>query len=81
VLAVEDPAVATSGEYERGAHIFDPRTGRDRRACSRSRSSDRTPGSPTPMRPRRSRSARTAPPGPPRWRATTRCASRATAAC
>jgi thiamine biosynthesis lipoprotein len=28
VLAVEDLAVATSGEYERGAHIVDPRTGR-----------------------------------------------------
>jgi thiamine biosynthesis lipoprotein len=27
VLAVEDLAVATSGEYERGAHIFDPHTG------------------------------------------------------
>ena len=27
VLAVEDLAVATSGEYERGAHIVDPRTG------------------------------------------------------
>ena len=28
VLAVEDLAVATSGEYERGAHILDPHTGR-----------------------------------------------------
>jgi FAD:protein FMN transferase len=28
VLAVEDLAVATSGEYERGAHIVDPHTGR-----------------------------------------------------
>jgi thiamine biosynthesis lipoprotein len=28
VLAVEDLAVATSGEYEQGAHIVDPRTGR-----------------------------------------------------
>jgi thiamine biosynthesis lipoprotein len=28
VLAVEDLAVATSGEYERGPHIVDPRTGR-----------------------------------------------------
>ena len=28
VLLVEDLAVATSGEYERGAHIVDPRTGR-----------------------------------------------------
>ena len=28
VLAVEDRAVATSGEYERGAHIRDPHTGR-----------------------------------------------------
>jgi thiamine biosynthesis lipoprotein len=28
VLAVEDLAVATSGEYERGAHIIDPHTGR-----------------------------------------------------
>jgi FAD:protein FMN transferase len=28
VLAVEDVAVATSGEYEQGAHIVDPRTGR-----------------------------------------------------
>ena len=28
VLEVEDLAVATSGEYERGAHIVDPRTGR-----------------------------------------------------
>jgi FAD:protein FMN transferase len=28
VLAVADLAVATSGEYERGAHILDPRTGR-----------------------------------------------------
>jgi thiamine biosynthesis lipoprotein len=27
VLAVEDLAVATSGEYERGAHILDPHTG------------------------------------------------------
>jgi FAD:protein FMN transferase len=27
VVAVEDLAVATSGEYERGAHIVDPRTG------------------------------------------------------
>ena len=27
VLAVEDMAVATSGEYERGAHIVDPHTG------------------------------------------------------
>jgi len=27
VLAVEDLAVATSGEYERGAHIVDPHTG------------------------------------------------------
>jgi thiamine biosynthesis lipoprotein len=27
VLAVEDRAVATSGEYERGAHILDPHTG------------------------------------------------------
>src|SRR4051812_8551387 len=27
VLAVEDLAVATSGEYERGGHIMDPRTG------------------------------------------------------
>src|SRR5947208_3610844 len=28
VLAVSDLAVATSGEYERGAHILDPHTGR-----------------------------------------------------
>ena len=28
VLAVEDLAVATSGEYERGKHIVDPHTGR-----------------------------------------------------
>jgi thiamine biosynthesis lipoprotein len=28
VLAVEDLAVATSGAYERGAHIIDPHTGR-----------------------------------------------------
>jgi FAD:protein FMN transferase len=28
VLEVEDLAVATSGEYEQGAHIIDPRTGR-----------------------------------------------------
>jgi FAD:protein FMN transferase len=28
VLEVEDLAVATSGEYERGAHIIDPHTGR-----------------------------------------------------
>ena len=28
VLGVEDLAVATSGEYERGAHILDPHTGR-----------------------------------------------------
>ena len=28
VLEVEDLAVATSGEYERGAHIVDPRSGR-----------------------------------------------------
>ena len=28
VLAVEDLAVATSGQYERGAHILDPHTGR-----------------------------------------------------
>jgi thiamine biosynthesis lipoprotein len=28
VLEVEDLAVATSGEYERGAHIVDPHTGR-----------------------------------------------------
>ena len=28
VLAVSDRAVATSGTYERGEHIFDPRTGR-----------------------------------------------------
>ena len=28
VLEVEDLAVATSGEYERGAHILDPRTGK-----------------------------------------------------
>ena len=28
VVAVEDVAVATSGEYERGAHIVDPHTGR-----------------------------------------------------
>jgi thiamine biosynthesis lipoprotein len=28
VIAVEDLAVATSGEYERGAHIVDPHTGR-----------------------------------------------------
>ena len=28
VLALEDLAVATSGEYEQGAHIIDPRTGR-----------------------------------------------------
>ena len=28
VIAVEDLAVATSGEYEQGAHIVDPRTGR-----------------------------------------------------
>jgi thiamine biosynthesis lipoprotein len=28
VLAVEDLAVATSGEYERGTHIVDPHTGR-----------------------------------------------------
>jgi thiamine biosynthesis lipoprotein len=28
VLAVEDLAVATSGAYERGAHILDPHTGR-----------------------------------------------------
>jgi thiamine biosynthesis lipoprotein len=28
VVAVEDLAVATSGEYERGAHILDPHTGR-----------------------------------------------------
>jgi FAD:protein FMN transferase len=28
VLAVEDLAVATSGEYERGGHILDPHTGR-----------------------------------------------------
>ena len=28
VLEVEDLAVATSGEYEQGAHIVDPRTGR-----------------------------------------------------
>jgi thiamine biosynthesis lipoprotein len=28
VIAVEDLAVATSGEYERGAHILDPHTGR-----------------------------------------------------
>ncbi len=28
VVAVEDMAVATSGEYERGAHIVDPHTGR-----------------------------------------------------
>ena len=28
MLAVEDLAVATSGEYERGAHILDPHTGR-----------------------------------------------------
>ena len=27
VLEVEDLAVATSGEYEQGAHIIDPRTG------------------------------------------------------
>jgi thiamine biosynthesis lipoprotein len=27
VVAVEDLAVATSGEYERGAHIIDPHTG------------------------------------------------------
>jgi FAD:protein FMN transferase len=27
VVAVEDRAVATSGEYERGAHIIDPHTG------------------------------------------------------
>jgi thiamine biosynthesis lipoprotein len=27
-VAVEDLAVATSGEYERGAHILDPHTGR-----------------------------------------------------
>jgi thiamine biosynthesis lipoprotein len=34
VLA-RDIAVATTGAYERGAHIVDPRTGRPRRACSR----------------------------------------------
>jgi thiamine biosynthesis lipoprotein len=28
VVAVEDLAVATSGAYERGSHIFDPHTGR-----------------------------------------------------
>jgi FAD:protein FMN transferase len=28
VVAIEDLAVATSGEYERGAHIVDPHTGR-----------------------------------------------------
>jgi len=28
ILAVSDRAVATSGTYERGAHIIDPRTGR-----------------------------------------------------
>jgi FAD:protein FMN transferase len=28
VLAVEDLAVATSGSYERGAHVLDPHTGR-----------------------------------------------------
>jgi thiamine biosynthesis lipoprotein len=28
VLAAEDVAIATSGEYERGAHIIDPTTGR-----------------------------------------------------
>jgi thiamine biosynthesis lipoprotein len=26
-VAIEDGAVATSGEYERGAHIIDPHTG------------------------------------------------------
>ena len=28
VLEVSDRAVATSGDYERGAHVTDPRTGR-----------------------------------------------------
>jgi thiamine biosynthesis lipoprotein len=28
VLAGEDLAIATSGEYERGAHVLDPHTGR-----------------------------------------------------
>ncbi len=28
VVAVTDGAVATSGRYERGDHVFDPRTGR-----------------------------------------------------
>lgn len=32
VLAVRDLAVATSGAYERGAHILDPRSGRPARA-------------------------------------------------
>ncbi len=32
VLAVRDAAVATSGAYERGAHILDPHTGRPPRA-------------------------------------------------
>ena len=33
VLAISDRAVATSGDYERGAHIADPRLGRAARAC------------------------------------------------
>ena len=55
VLCARDLAVATSGAYERGAHIVDPRTGRPPRACSRSPSSAPTSAPPTPMPPRPSR--------------------------
>ena len=56
-ITVADCAVATSGAYERGPHILDPRTGRRRPACPRSRSSGATSGRPTPMPRRRSRAA------------------------
>ena len=72
VLTVRDAAVATSGAYERGEHIRDPRTGRAPAASSRSRSSARTSAPPTPTPPRRSRSARTARRGPPACTATRR---------
>ena len=81
VLAVEDLAVATSGEYERGAHIVDPHTGEP--PTGPAVGHGRRPGPrprPTPTRPPRSPWAPTARPGRRPSPATTRCASRATTA-
>ena len=66
VLEVEDLAVATSGEYERGAHILDPHTGRPPAGLLSVTVAARISRAPTPTRPPPSRWART----DPAWTAT-----------